>query len=84
MPETADRFGISDPLDPRENLIGGTRYLTMLKELFKEVPDSITRIKFMLAAYNVGNGHLIDAIKLTQKYGANPNRWKIMWKNIFY
>jgi membrane-bound lytic murein transglycosylase F len=29
-----------------------------------------------MAAYNVGIGHLTDAIKLTKIQGGDPNRWR--------
>ena len=48
MPETALRFGVSDPFDARENIRGGTRYLRSLLNRFHE------NMKYSLAAYNAG------------------------------
>ena len=48
MPETAGRFGVHDPFDPRENIKGGTRYLRFLLDRFHE------NLKYSLAAYNAG------------------------------
>jgi membrane-bound lytic murein transglycosylase F len=39
------------------------------------VEDSNERLKFVLAAYNVGIGHVLDAMKLAEKYGMNPTIW---------
>jgi soluble lytic murein transglycosylase-like protein len=48
MPDTAVRFGVRDPLDPKQNIEGGVRYLRFLLDLFNE------NLKFSLAAYNAG------------------------------
>jgi soluble lytic murein transglycosylase-like protein len=48
MPEVADAFGIADPFDPRENIMGGAR-------LLRELLDSHhNNIRLVLAAYNAG------------------------------
>lgn len=49
MPATAARFGVTDPLDPRQNLAGGARYLRELIDRFDSLP-------LALAAYNAGEG----------------------------
>lgn len=47
MPETASRYGVSNPFNPRENLAGGVRYLRDLLIRFENLP-------YALAAYNAG------------------------------
>jgi soluble lytic murein transglycosylase-like protein len=49
MPETARRFGVANPFDPRENILGGVRYLKYLQGLFQD--DTLA-----IAAYNAGEG----------------------------
>lgn len=76
MPETAKRFGVSNPNDPNQSIWAGVNYLKHLDRYWlKEVSDEKERIKFVLASYNAGLSHIIDARKLTIKYGGNPNSW---------
>ena len=76
MPGTAAGFGISNLNNPEENIKAGTEYLKYLQELWKpEIKDSKERIKFILASYNAGPGHVEDARLLTKKHGKNPDIW---------
>jgi membrane-bound lytic murein transglycosylase F len=40
-----------------------------------KVADEGERIKFVFGSYNVGQGHVMDAIRLTKKFGKNPEKW---------
>ena len=76
MPSTASQFGVDDITDPVQNLDAGMRYLDWLNNYWYEfVEDSTERVKFVLASYNIGPGHIMDAYKLAEKYGANPQLW---------
>lgn len=76
MPETADHFHVHDYFRPDSNLYVGTSYLRYLDGyLTPYVPDAKERIKFILASYNAGPGHILDAIRLARKYGKNPQLW---------
>jgi membrane-bound lytic murein transglycosylase F len=73
--ETADRLGVPDRLDVKASVLGGARYLNMLKdELPERIPEP-DRTWIALAAYNLGMGHLEDARRLAQKLGKDPNSW---------
>jgi len=48
MPTTADDMRVHDPFDPEENILGGTRYLSLLLKKFKH--DK----RLAVAAYNAG------------------------------
>lgn len=76
MPETGARFGSDDLYDPQQNIEAGYAYLLWLDaRLAPNVPDARERVKFVLAAYNVGLGHLMDAIRLAEKFGKNAQMW---------
>ncbi|HON19683.1 MAG TPA: transporter substrate-binding domain-containing protein, partial [Salinivirgaceae bacterium] len=77
MPETGRAFGVSENSSPKEQIRAGVRFLKYLDKFFYDyVPDSLERIKFVLAAYNVGHGHVLDAIRLSEKYQKNPKVWR--------
>ncbi|SFE91439.1 membrane-bound lytic murein transglycosylase F [Sunxiuqinia elliptica] len=77
MPESADLFRINEFEEPEQNIQVGVRLLNWLdKNLREDVPDSTQRIKFVLASYNVGLGHVKDAQRLAQKYDKNPQIWE--------
>ena len=77
MPATAEAFGINNIEDPKQNVKGGVLLLNALNGQFvKSIPDSTQRIKFVLAAYNIGLGHVNDAQRLAEKYGKNPFVWE--------
>lgn len=48
MPITANDMRVYDPFDPEENILGGTRYLSLLLKKFKQ--DK----RLAIAAYNAG------------------------------
>ncbi|MBS1766533.1 MAG: transglycosylase SLT domain-containing protein [Acidobacteria bacterium] len=48
MPATAERFGVLDPFDPRQNIQGGCKYLRWLLDYFD---GNLTKV---IAAYNAG------------------------------
>jgi membrane-bound lytic murein transglycosylase F len=73
--ETADRLGVSDRLDPHQNILAGARYLKILMDTLPERIAEPDRTWFALAAYNVGYGHLEDARILTQRHGLNADSW---------
>ena len=77
MPRTAARFGLEgDELkDPKKNIDAGVEYLKFLERRFDEVEDRDERIKFVLAGYNAGPGHVRDAMALAKKYGDDPYIW---------
>lgn len=79
MPETAKRFGVTDPTNPQQSLRGGVRFLKYLDKYWaKSIPDHDERLKFVLASYNAGLTHIIDARRLAEKYGENSTSWDVV------
>lgn len=77
MPATAEAFGVENIENPKQNVKGGILLLNSLNNQFlKNIPDSTQRVKFVLAAYNIGLGHVNDAQRLAEKYGKNPLIWE--------
>jgi membrane-bound lytic murein transglycosylase F len=73
--ETADDLGVTDRLDAKQSILGGARYINILK---RQVPEKIPepdRTWMALAAYNIGFAHLEDARVLAKKMGLNPDSW---------
>lgn len=75
MPNTAERFDVTDRTNPEQSIKGGTGVLKLLWDRFDEVPDSVQRIKLAMASYNCGYGHVKDAQFLATKEGLDSNRW---------
>jgi membrane-bound lytic murein transglycosylase F len=76
MPSTSAELNAGDMFSPAENIKTGTAYLVSLEKEWQDIKDQATRLKFILASYNVGPGHVRDAQKLASKFGANPNSWE--------
>ncbi|MDF1876778.1 membrane-bound lytic murein transglycosylase MltF [Sulfurimonas sp. SAG-AH-194-L11] len=72
---TAKLLGVTNRLDPKQSIVGGTRHI---KQMLKFVPKEVqgeNRLKFALAAYNIGLGHIRDAQHLAREIGLNENVW---------
>jgi hypothetical protein len=77
MPGTARKMGAfpSQIYNPEHNIRTGTSYLRYLEDFWKDIPDLTQRTKFILASYNAGPGHVVDAKNLAKKYGYPPDKW---------
>ncbi len=77
MPATAHAYGVpaGKESDPEESIKAGVKYIAALQKIFKKVTDRNEQTKFVLAAYNSGAGHVLDAMALTKKYGGNYLLW---------
>ncbi|MDE6628621.1 MAG: transporter substrate-binding domain-containing protein [Muribaculaceae bacterium] len=78
MPRTARAYGLASNkmADPEANIATATKIWKDLdRSLSKRVSDPEERKKFVLAAYNGGLAHVLDAIALAKKYGKNPQVW---------
>ena len=78
MPSTADAMGVprDKRFDPEQNISASTRYIRKVSQSFSDIKDAEERIKFTLAAYNGGVGHVQDAQTLTRKAGRDHQIWQ--------
>ena len=73
--KTAKLLGVRNRLDPKQSVMGGAKHLSQLLKLVPATVEGENRLKYALAAYNIGLGHILDAMKLAGKMGLNPNSW---------
>jgi len=74
-PIAAEAVGAERFKAPDDNVKTGVRYLRQLDEMFHDAPAA-DRLGLVLAAYNVGPGHVRDAQLLARRFGYDPNRWE--------
>jgi membrane-bound lytic murein transglycosylase F len=76
MPGTGTNFGIDITSSPENNIRAGILYINWLHSIFDpKITDQKERLNFILAAYNAGPGHVLDAMKLAEKNGMDPLKW---------
>lgn len=77
MPRTLQGLEVPDSLyaDNRHNIMASARYLKSLLYMFRRVKNYDERINFVLASYNAGYGHIMDAMRLARKHGHDRHKW---------
>ncbi|MFP5417711.1 MAG: membrane-bound lytic murein transglycosylase MltF [Gammaproteobacteria bacterium] len=73
--ETADRMGVNNRLDARQSILGGARYLALVRDALPSRIPEPDRTWLALAAYNQGLGHMEDARRIAQARGGDPDSW---------
>jgi len=78
MPKTARAHGVTDKAlsDPAVSIRVASSILRELDGIMRGRAVAGDRIKFVLAAYNAGSGHVTDAIALARKNELNPRVWE--------
>lgn len=77
MPNTASRFGLDTAGAVGDHIRAAGRYVARLDTVWmRGVPDRDQRLRFVLASYNAGVGHIIDAQRLAERLGLDPKRWE--------
>lgn len=76
MPVVMEQFGIDSTASPEEQIRIGGKFIQYLdRQIPPSITDSAERVKFILASYNAGVGHVLDARRLAKKYKKDPNVW---------
>lgn len=76
MPVVMERYEVNYDSSPEEQIEAGGKLIKHLDNcLESKVTDSAQRVKFVLAAYNAGLGHVYDAQRLAEKYGMESDVW---------
>ncbi len=77
MPTTAERFGLNDStiLLPEHNIRAGVEYIASLQRIYNFISNPQEQIHFVLASYNAGPAHIMDARRLAKRYGRSPYVW---------
>ena len=73
--DTAKEMNVIDREDPRSSIYGGTKYL---RDVYRRLPSNILieeKKWFAIASYNIGLGHINDAIKLAKDDNIEVNKW---------
>lgn len=77
MPATARAMGVPVGMEQNaeESVKAAVRYIGAMSRSFAKVPPE-ERIHFVLASYNSGIGHVLDAMALAEKYGKEKYVWR--------
>ncbi len=80
MPSVARQFGMpaDSVMEPENNVLLAIRLIRKLDRMMKFSPATgeRDRMSIILACYNGGVGHVVDARNLAIKYGENPDSWE--------
>ncbi len=75
MPDVAEKYGITAESAPEEHILAGVKHLQEIDRMLPaDIPKS-HRLPFVIASYNVGVGHILDARRLAEVHGKDPNLW---------
>ncbi len=76
MPASAAKFGVTDLLDPEENIKCSVMILSRLQDILKGYGiEGAELTKYTLAAYNAGSGNITDAISTARGKKVDVSRW---------
>jgi membrane-bound lytic murein transglycosylase F len=76
MPSTARKHGIDIKSSPENNIKAGVMHIKYLQAFFSGIiSDEKERLKFVIGAYNAGEGNILDAMRLAEKHGKDPYKW---------
>ena len=87
----AEELGITDSLKPSASIKAGIQYFDKMIKKFEYIENDHEKILFALASYNVGYGHVSDALQIAKDMGLDPTKWQnlkkalpLLSKSIYY
>ncbi len=75
LPTTAKQMNITKLEDPESSIKAGAAYLKYIHHYYWSTLPKEEAIKFTLASYNAGAGHIRDAQRVAKRMGLNENLW---------
>jgi membrane-bound lytic murein transglycosylase F len=76
MPRTGAELKIYDLENPDRGILAGTMVMARYSNYFNNPEiNARDRIRFALASYNCGPGHVFDGRELAKEMGLDPNKW---------
>ncbi|MGH9391669.1 MAG: transglycosylase SLT domain-containing protein, partial [Vicinamibacteria bacterium] len=75
LPSTGLELGFDNLSDPETGIEAGVHYMHRILERIEPRVPLKHRLRFALAAYNAGFGHLKDARRLAAEEGLDPDKW---------
>lgn len=75
LPRTANEMGYQNLTDPETGIRAGVQYMDWIRDRFSENIPIEERMRFILASYNAGYGHVHDARRIAKQKGWNQDQW---------
>jgi membrane-bound lytic murein transglycosylase F len=76
MPRTALELEVGDVRQPERGIHAGVKLLARYAAMYRDPEiDEQDRLRFALASYNCGPGHVADGRRLAADLKLDPNRW---------
>ena len=72
----AEEMGFQNRAKPSQSIKAGIKYLNKMVKNFDYIEDEYERLLFGLASYNIGYGHVRDAMELAKNLGLDENKWQ--------
>lgn len=75
MPDVAKKYGITAESSAQEHIFAGVKHLLEIEQILSPYIAKPNRTPFVLASYNAGVGHILDARRLANLHGKKPSVW---------
>lgn len=74
-------LAIENLYDPEKNIATGVQYLKKLYRFYDQA-KGMDRLFIALAAYNIGQGHILDARDIARDKNLDPNQWESLARTL--